>query len=137
MQKVEGMSSLTTLSNIVIEYANKILNSYDRLHEFEKKGCTYEQIRKELVTIKNSTESLSSIIPKLMKVRSINVETQNINDVFKISYFPTLKIHLVYLSENQESKNELLKIQARLAITYLNVDECMNSLKILRTLLRN
>lgn len=116
----------------IIDNINKILNAYDKLHEFEKKDCSYEQIRKELFTLRNSTERLASLVPKLTRSTQAVIQTADLTDVFKITYFPTLKIHLVYLSENPESKHNLFKIQARLAITYLNVDSCMDNLKTLR-----
>ncbi|MDE2589422.1 MAG: hypothetical protein KGL95_07130 [Patescibacteria group bacterium] len=129
-----GVNMTKLLINEIIENINKILNSYDKLHEFEKKDCSHEQIRKELLTLRNSTERLASLIPKFnQKV----VQTTDLADVFKITYFPTLKIHLMYLSENQESKHNLLKIQARIAITYLNVDGGMDKLKTLRDHLKN
>jgi hypothetical protein len=135
--QIEGGICMTKLlTREIVESINKILNSYDKLYEFEKKGCSYEQIRKELLVLKNSTETLSALMPKLIKDDPLITEKVNLANIFRITYLPTLKIHLVYLSENQESKSNLLKIQARLAITYLNVDDCMNNLKILRTHLK-
>ena len=56
--------------------------------------------------------------------------------IFKITYLPTLRIHLLYLKERKESDPELLKIQARLALTYLNVDGCVDNLRIIHSYLK-
>lgn len=137
MQIERGIDMTKLLIREIVENITKILNAYDKLHEFEKKGCNYEQIRKELLILKKSTEVLSIFIPKLIRNDLLATQEANLSNIFRITYLPTLKIHLVYLSENRESKNNLLKIQARLAITYLNVDSCMDHLKTLRTYLKN
>lgn len=116
---------------------NKIFDSYEILHKFEETGCTIEQIKKELVTIKESTENLSLNMAKLIKENPSQIKGMpTLSSIFKITYLPTLKIHLLYLSQIHESDIDLLKIQSRLAITYLNVDGCIDNLRIIHAYLK-
>jgi hypothetical protein len=129
------------LAKIIIEQVldniNKIFGSYDKLHEFETVGCTTEQMKKELVTLKEATEKLSTAMIRLFKENPTQIKgLSTLSGIFKITYLPTLKIHLLYLSQIQESNNRLLKIQSRLAITYLNVDGCIDNLRIIYAYLK-
>ncbi|MDE1766865.1 MAG: hypothetical protein KGI27_11435 [Thaumarchaeota archaeon] len=121
----------------VLHDINKIFDSYDKLHEYERTGCTTEQIKKELVMLKESTEKLSPLMTRLFKENPSQIKgISTLSSIFKITYLPTLKIHLLYISQIKESKTDLLKIQSRLAITYLNVDGCIDSLRIIHAYLK-
>ncbi len=115
----------------------KIFDSYDKLHEFETTGCTTEQIKEELIGIKESTEKLSVSMTRLFKENPSQIKgIPTLSGIFKVTYLPTLKIHLLYLSQIRESDTDLLKIQSRLAITYLNVDGCIDNLRIIHAYLK-
>jgi hypothetical protein len=121
----------------ILDNISKIFYSYDKLHEFETVGCTIEQMKKELITLKEATEKLSSGMIKLFKENPTQIKgLSTLSSIFKITYLPTLKIHLLYLSQIRESNNHLLKIQSRLAITYLNVDGCIDNLRIIHAYLK-
>lgn len=116
---------------------NKILNSYDNLHSYEKRECTYGKIKRELLSINNVTEELIPLMKKLSKENPSQIKgLSTLSTIFKITYLPTLKVHLLYLSQIQESDTDLLKIQARLAITYLNIDSCIDNLRIIHSYLK-
>lgn len=116
---------------------NKILDSYDKLHEYETIGCTTEQIQKELIALKEATIKLSSLMIRLFKENPTQIKgLSTLSSIFKITYLPTLKIHLLYLSQIKKLNNDLPQIQSRLAITYLNVDGCIDNLRIIRAYLK-
>lgn len=121
----------------ILHNINKILNSFEKLHEYETKGCTREEIKKELLLLKTGTEELIPLMNKLFKDNPSQIQgLPTLSNIFKITFLPTLKIHLLYLSRIKESNIDLLKIQARFAITYLNVDGCVDSLKIIHAYLK-
>jgi hypothetical protein len=119
------------LSNI-----NKIIGCYERLHVYEKEGCTYDTIKKELKILKNSTDNLITLMVNLKKEKTKIYGLSTLQNIFKITYLPILKIHILYLERIKESHEDLLKIQARLAMTYLNVDDCIDNLKIIYAYLK-
>lgn len=134
-------TQLENLPNAMIEqilrHVARILDSYERLHEYEKMGCTVEQVKKELNSLKDSTEKLSPLMLKLFKENPSQIKgVATLSNIFKITYLPTLKIHLMYLSQVKKSTSDLLKIQSRLAITYLNVDGCIDNLRIIQAYLK-
>jgi len=114
-----------------------MVESYEKLHSFEKHGCTSEQIKKELHAMENSTEELVVLMTRLQKENLGKIQGMStIESIFKVTYLPTLKIHLIYLEQIGESNISLLKIQSRLAITYLNVDGCIDNLRIIHAYLK-
>ncbi len=120
------------LSNI-----NKILNCYEKLHDYEEQGCTYEEIKKELILLKNANEELTPLMKSLFKDNPTKIKgISTLSNIFKITFLPTLKVHLLYLKQTKDQNKSLLKIQARLAITYLNVDDCIDNLRIIRSYLK-
>lgn len=133
-------SSAVLITNVVEQVLRniaKILYSYDKLHEYEKSGCTIEQLRDELVALRESTQKLSSFMLKMFKENPSKIKgVSTLSNIFKITYLPTLKIHLLYLSQLKKSDDNLLRIQSRLAITYLNVDECIDNLRIIQAYLK-
>ncbi|HJW19740.1 MAG TPA: hypothetical protein VJ571_04205 [Candidatus Nitrosotalea sp.] len=121
----------------ILSGINKMVESYEKLHNFEKHGCTSEQIKKELHSMENSTEELTLLMTRLQKENLGKIQgLSTIESIFKITYLPTLKIHLIYLEQIGESNMSLLKIQSRLAITYLNVDGCIDNLRIIHAYLK-
>ncbi len=120
----------------ILSHISKIINSYEKLSHYENSGCTYEQIKKELQLLLISTEELSPLIKNLQNHKIAIQGLDTLVKIFKITYLPTLKIHLLYLKERKESNVELLKIQARLALTYLNVDGCVDNLRIIHAYLK-
>ncbi|MDE1829069.1 MAG: hypothetical protein KGI25_01985 [Thaumarchaeota archaeon] len=120
------------LSNI-----NKVLTCYEKLHDYEQHGCTYEEIKKELILLKNTNEELVPLMKSLSKDNSAQIQgVHTLFNLFKVNFLPTLKVHLLYLKQTDELSEDLLKIQARLAITYLNVDDCIDNLRIIRSYLK-
>lgn len=120
------------LSNI-----NRILNSYEKLHEYEVNGCTSEEIKKELQLLKSTTENLYPLMMKLFKENQSKIKgVSTLASIFKVTFLPLLKIHLLYLSQINESNPNLLKIQSRLAITYLNIDGSIDNLRIIHSYLK-
>ncbi|MDE2589952.1 MAG: hypothetical protein KGL95_09855, partial [Patescibacteria group bacterium] len=115
------------LSNI-----NKVLTCYEKLHDYEEHGCTYDKIKKELILLKNTSEELIPLMKSLSKGNPTQIIGANtLFNIFKVNFLPTLKVHLLYLKETERLDKDLLKIQARLAITYLNVDGCIDNLRII------
>ena len=128
---------MKVLSENISSHTSRILNSYEKLHYYEKNGCTYEEIRKELLLLKNSTEELTSLMKTLFRDNPNRVPgLATISSIFKVQFLPTLKVHLLYLTQTKVSNKDLLKIQARLAITYLNVDGCIDNLRIIQSYLK-
>lgn len=116
---------------------NRILNSYEKLHEYEIKGCTIEEIKKELQLLKNTTEKLYPLMMKLFKENQSKIKgISTLASIFKVTFLPLLKIHLLYLSQINESDTNLLSIQSRLAITYLNIDGSIDNLRIIHSYLK-
>lgn len=121
----------------ILRNISKIIDSYEKLHIYETEGCTLDQMRKELVSLKDSTEKLSPLMLKLFRENPTQVKgVSTLSGIFKITYLPTLKIHLLYLSQLKKSPDDLLRIQSRLAITYLNVDGCVDNLRIIHAYLK-
>ncbi|MGI0102566.1 MAG: hypothetical protein ACREA7_08235 [Nitrosotalea sp.] len=120
------------LSNI-----NRILTCYEKLHDYEDRGCTYEEIKKELILLKNTNEELAPLMKSLFKDNPTRIQgIATLSSIFKVTFLPTLKVHLLYLKQTEDLNESLLKIQARLAITYLNVDGCIDNLRIIRSYLK-
>jgi hypothetical protein len=118
----------------IISNINKIEECYEKLHTYEKSGCTSDNIKKELKILQISTTELITLMANLKKEKISGLST--LQSIFKITYLPILKIHLLYLDRIQESDADLLKIQTRLSMTYLNVDDCIDNLKIIRAYLK-
>ncbi len=120
------------LSNI-----NRILTGYEKLHHYEEHGCTYAEIKKELVQLKNTSEELTPLMKSLFKDNPTRIQgITTLSNIFKVTFLPTLKVHLLYLKQTEGLNDSHLKIQARLAITYLNVDGCIDNLRIIRSYLK-
>jgi hypothetical protein len=115
---------------------NKVVECYEKLHAYEKDGCTYDEIKKDLRVLQSSTIHLITLMASLKKDNAMISGLSTLQSIFKITYLPVLKIHLLYLDRIQEYDSDLLKIQARLAMTYLNVDDCVDNLKIIRASLK-
>jgi hypothetical protein len=120
----------------IISNINKIEECYEKLHTYEKSGCTNDNIKKDLKILQNSTMELITFMANLKKENAKISGLSTLQSIFKITYLPILKIHLLYLDRIQESDADLLKIQARLSMTYLNVDNCIDNLKIIRAYLK-
>ncbi len=87
--------------------------------------------------IKNSNEELTPLMKTLFREHPNKIQgLATLAKIFKVTFIPTLKIHLLYLKQTEVQSNGLLKIQARLAITYLNVDGCIDNLRIIRSYLK-
>lgn len=116
---------------------NKIIICYEKLHDYEIKGCTYEEIKKELVSLQNASEELAPLMKSLFKNNSTQIKGLiTLSNIFRVTYLPTLKVHLIYLYQTEDLSKNILKIQARLAITYLNVDGCIDNLRIIHSYLK-
>ena len=121
----------------ILENINRVLLCYDRLHHYEENGCTYGEIKKELVQLKNTNEELVPLMKSLFKDNPTGIQgISTLSNIYKVNFLPTLKVHLLYLKQTENLNDDLLRIQARLAITYLNVDGCIDSLRIIRSYLK-
>ncbi|MEO9307900.1 MAG: hypothetical protein ABI342_06295 [Nitrososphaera sp.] len=120
----------------IISNINNVVECYEKLHTYEKNGCTYDDIKKDLKTLHRSTIQLITFMANLKKEDAKIPGLSTLQNIFKITYLPVLKIHLLYLDRIKERDSDLLKIQARLAMTYLNVDDCVDNLRIIRASLK-
>ncbi|MGI0026858.1 MAG: hypothetical protein ACREAD_03350 [Nitrosopumilaceae archaeon] len=128
---------IKNITEEILSNINKIVNSYEKLHEYEIKGCTSVEIKKELQLLKNTTEKLYPLMMQLFKENQSKIKgISTLASIFKVTFLPLLKIHLLYLSQINESDTNLLKIQSRLAITYLNIDGSIDNLRIIHSYLK-
>ena len=121
----------------IVSDINKVLACYEKLHDYEEHGCTYVEIEKELILLKKTNEELIPLMKSLSKEKLNQIQGVNtLFNIFKVNFLPTLKVHLLYIKQTHGLDESLLRIQARLAITYLNVDGCIDNLRIIRSYLK-
>lgn len=128
-------ASVDRLRNVL----SQITDSYDKIRGFESKGTSKEELRQELINIRDASDEISPLLGLMVKENlSLGIETLGIiGDLIKTPYLETIKIQIMLLTQSSTlSDNESIKIQANMAVSALNMSGTINQFKFLLALIR-
>ena len=123
----DGIKSIGQFKTLLVQ----ILDSYENISHIKEDGGTAESLRKELQSIMNSFAKLPHTYELATKETPNNSDfLMDIMTLMKIPFLTTLKMQIGLLSlEDVYTTPELVKDQANLTITTMNLSNSFNKLK--------
>ncbi|MDE1819082.1 MAG: hypothetical protein KGI19_10825 [Thaumarchaeota archaeon] len=128
---------MSTLERIR-EFLGRIIESYENLKKFELNGCTKDELRTELINLRNACEELPSLF--VLTAKDLNFDIQKVTplaSLMKLDFLQGIKIMIMTLSEPYYASNkDELKRQANLAVTFMNLNGSVDTFRLLHGLLK-
>ena len=113
----------------------QIIDSYQNITNIEKNGGTAESLRKELQSIMKSFEGLHQVYALGTKEMPNNSEfLMDIITLMKTPFLTTLEMQMRLLTiEDVNTSPELIRDQANLTITTMNINDSIKKLNTFLT----
>lgn len=130
------------MSNHTIErirdVLSHIIDSYDNLKKLESTGGTKDQLRNELIILRDACDELPSLF--IQTAKDANLDFNKIlplASIFKADFINGIRALIMTLSEpNFPSTEDWIKKQANLAVTMMNLNETINTYRMIYALLK-
>jgi uncharacterized pyridoxamine 5'-phosphate oxidase family protein len=116
---------------------NEIIECYNQLRKYETDGCTLDELRKALIDTRNSAEELPSLLALMLKENPSQTEAvKELAKIFKVPFLSTLRVHILSMANMPtDIDSNWIKTQANMAVTYINFDGYIDSLRIMSSFL--
>lgn len=103
---------------------DRIIEGYDKLKEFELQGSTHEQLRSELINIRDTCEEIPALLGIVFKESNLDVsKVIPFANLFKVDFLPVIKTQIMLLSDQNPPNSEgWLKMQANMSVTIMNMN---------------
>jgi len=124
-------------SDRILSLMETITSSYDKLREFESKGCSKDNLENELISIRDTGSEIPSLLAKIYKENPDQFQILiNYIPILKMSFLNTIAILIPAIKMQQNPTPDWLKTQASLAIALMRENGTIDILKAVLTFLR-
>ena len=119
----------------ILSLLDSIISSYDKLRDFESKGCSKDDLEKELIIIRDTAGEVPSLLSQIFKEDPNQLQLMNTYaTLFKMPFVSTLAILIPSIKMQSNPSGDWLKTQSSLAIALMN--ETVNLMKAVQTFFR-
>lgn len=114
-----------------------IVSSYDKLRKFESDGCSKEDLEKELIMIRDTTDEIPSLLTQIIKENPSYAQLMTTYaPLFQMPFISTLTMMIPTIKMQENATKEWLKTQASLSIAFMNQNGTIGLLKAVQTFFR-
>lgn len=119
------------------EIIETIVNSYDKLKEFEKNSCLKEQLENELITIRDTAGEFPSLLAQIFKENPEQMQSLlSLGSMFKMPFIGMISLMIPLIKQQQNITDDWIKTQSSLAIAVMNENNTMDALKAILTFIK-
>ncbi|MCJ8306751.1 MAG: hypothetical protein HRU07_06860 [Nitrosopumilus sp.] len=117
---------------------DRILDGYDHLKEFESKGTTKEDLRQELINIRDTCEEIPALFGESAKELGLDIEKLTpLANLLKVNFDSAIKVQLMIITDPNTPNNEAwIKMQSNMAITMMNMNGQIDQIRMLRKIIK-
>lgn len=118
------------------DYLEQLIESYNKIKQIELNGSTKEELRKELIQIRDSCEELPALFAQTAKEANLDFDKiKSITDLFKIDFLNGIRAQIMVLTQSNSSDNvEAMKVQASMTVALMG--NYIGTCKFIYTLLK-
>lgn len=119
------------------EIIETIVSSYDKLKEFEKNSCPKEKLENELITIRDISGEVPSLLVQIFKENPEQMQSLlTLGSMFKMPFVGMISLMIPLIKQQQNPSNDWIKTQSSLAIAMMNENNTMDALKAILVFFR-
>ncbi len=116
---------------------DEIIDGYEKLKEIELQGTEKENLRKELIRIRDACEEVPSLFAETAREIGLDVEKLTpLANFVKVDFIHGIKAQLMMITEpNSPSNKEWTQMQGNMAITIMNMNGQIDQLRVIRKII--